>query len=206
MFIELSEFLRCPESHEDTFLVVAPDEMVGRMILRGIIGCPICKREYAIADGVVRFGGTAVRRYGGEGGRGDKGGTASTALTASTVWPLLGLTNPGGFVVLIGSATRLAAPLAEQMGGVHFVGINAPEDVEMSHGLTLLTHPSRVPLRESIARGVVVGGESAREPWLSEGTRVLLKGLRLVAAAERVSVQGLEQLAAGNGLWVGQKG
>ncbi len=169
------------------------------MIVRGVIGCPICRREYPIELGVANFGGSPSP----PGGEGDQG--VRPALPPDAVWALLGLTNPGGFVVLVGSAARLAAPLAERMGGVHFVGINAPEDVEMSPALTLLRHPARIPLRQSVARGVVVGAESAREPWNSEGVRVLLKGLRLVAAADGISTPGVQQLAVGNGLWVGQK-
>lgn len=197
MFIELSEFLRCPEPHEDTFCVVAPGEMAGRMIVRGVIGCPICKREYPIEDGVAWFGGTAADAA--------AASDAVAAADADVVWALLGLTSPGGFVVLVGSASRLAPALAARMGGVHFVGVNPPGDVEFSPVLTLLTHPNRIPLRQSIARGVVLGAESAMEPWIGEGARVLLKGLRLVAVTDRVAVPELEQLATGNGLWVGQK-
>ncbi len=193
MFIELSEFLRCPEPHDETFCVVAPEEMVGRMIVRGVVGCPICRREYPIDAGVVRFGGAA------------EAAGAAGAAEPDAVWALLGLTSPGGFVVLVGSAARLAVPLAERMGGVHLVGVNAPGDIPASPALSLLAHPDRIPLRQAMARGVVLGAESATEPWVTEGVRVLLPGLRLVAAADSLSTPGLDQLAAGNGLWVGQK-
>lgn len=193
MFIELSEFLRCPEAHQDTFCVVAPEQMAGRMIVRGVVGCPICKREYPITEGVVRFGA------------GGAGGAGAGAADAEAVWALLGLTSPGGFVVLVGSATRLAAPLVERMGGVHFVGVNPPAEVEATEALSLLAHPDRIPLRHAMARGVVLGAESVGEPWVSEGTRVLLPGLRLVALTDRIASPELEQLAAGNGLWVGRK-
>lgn len=196
MFIELSEFLRCPEAHEDSFCVVVPDEMDGRMIVRGTVGCPVCRREYPIRHGVVHFAGagTAGRVEG-----------ALQATDPQVVWPLLGLTNPGGFVTLVGSAVRLAGALAERRGGVHFVGVNPPVGLAYSPELTLLAHPDKIPLRQSSARGVVLGAEAAREPWISEGTRVLLNGQRLVAVAESVSAPGLDQLAAGRGLWVGQK-
>ena len=196
MFIELSEFLRCPEPHEESFCVVAPGVMAGRMIMRGIVGCPVCQREYPIRQGVVHFGETVA--------------TPATAATAEAadpdvIWTLLGLTSPGGFVVLGGSAARLVRGLAERMGGVHFVGVNPPPDVEVSPVLTLLAHPDRIPLRRSMARGVVLGADACREPWISEGARVLLTGLRLVAVAEAVSAPGLDQVAVGRGLWVGQK-
>jgi uncharacterized protein YbaR (Trm112 family) len=193
LFIEISEFLRCPQSHEDSFCVVVPHEMAGRMIVRGVVGCPVCKREYPIADGVVRFGETA------------EAAAAAEAAEPDAIWALLGLTSPGGLVVLVGSAVRLAGELARRMGGVHFVGMNAAEGIAMSPALTLLRHPDRIPLRHAVARGVVLGPEAAAAPWIGEGARVLLNGQRLVAVAETIAAPALDQLAAGQGLWVGQK-
>jgi uncharacterized protein YbaR (Trm112 family) len=197
LFIELSEFLRCPEAHEATFCVVAPDEMVGRMITRGVVGCPVCRREYPIEDGVVRFG---------DAGTGGPGRAEGADLPdPEVVQALLGLGGPGGFVVLVGTAARCAAPLAERMGGVHFVGINPPRDVATSPALSLLVHPATIPLRDAMARGVLLGAECAAPPWIGEGTRVLLEGLRLVVVGEDVSVPGVERMAVGRGLWVGRK-
>ncbi len=197
MFIELSEFLRCPEPHEETFCVVAPDEMVGRMITRGVVGCPVCRREYPIEDGVVRFGAGHPEPVGDPGG--------APPPDPDVVQALLGLGGPGGFVVLVGTAGRLAGPLAERMGGIHFVGTNPPPDVAASPALSLLVHPTRIPLRNAMARGVMLGAEYAAEPWIAEGTRVLLNGLRLVVVGEAVVAPDLERLAVGRGLWVGQK-
>ena len=173
--------------------MVVPHEMAGRMIVRGVVGCPVCKREYPIADGVVRFGETA------------EAAAAAEAAEPDAIWALLGLTSPGGLVVLVGSAVRLAGELARRMGGVHFVGMNAAEGIAMSPALTLLRHPDRIPLRHAVARGVVLGPEAAAAPWIGEGARVLLNGQRLVAVAETIAAPALDQLAAGQGLWVGQK-
>lgn len=197
MFIELSEFLRCPEAHQDTFCVVAPEEMSGRLIVRGMVGCPICHREYPIADGVVKFGPAGVGELG--------GGGAAGAADPEAVWALLGVTGPGGFVVLVGSAAGLAAELATRMEGVHFVAVNGTPGPPASPVMSRLTHPHRIPLRDAMARGAVLGAESATEPWVGEAARVLLPGLRLVASAQTLSAPGLEPLAAGDGMWVGRR-
>jgi len=199
LFIELSEFLRCPEPHEESFCVVAPDEMVGRMIVRGVVGCPVCQREYPIREGVVDFGEAPAA-----GGAG-RAAAAAGAIDPDIVWAVLGLTNPGGFVVLVGSASALAPLLGKRLGGVHFVGLNPTTDVEISPGLSLLRHPGCIPLRQSMARGVVLGAEAAREPWISEGRRVLLNGLRLVALTDQLTQSALVPLATGKGMWVGEK-
>src|SRR5256886_11534736 len=47
-----------------------------------------------------------------------------------TLQALLDLSGPGGYVLLLGSAAQHAVGLAGLMGGIHFVGVNAPDDVE----------------------------------------------------------------------------
>ena len=48
MHIELTEMLRCPELHREEYLVLSTGEMAGRMVQYGIIGSPVCHREYTI--------------------------------------------------------------------------------------------------------------------------------------------------------------
>jgi uncharacterized protein YbaR (Trm112 family) len=194
MFIELTEYLACPEGHEEqNFLVLAQEKMDGRRVVRGSVGCPLCKREYGIERYVVRFGEPSGAREG------------EVPASAETVQALLGIAGPGGYVVLVGAAARLAEGLAAVIDGVHFVGVNAPGDVAPSESLSLVVHPSTIPLKSSMARGVVVGAEYAAAPWLAEAARLLLRGLRMVVLREGVSARGVAELASESGLWVGQK-
>lgn len=202
MFIEIAEYLRCPEAHQDTFCVVAPEVMAGRLVIRGVVGCPACRREYAISDGVVHFGPAPGQQDAGRLAPAAEQGLAGDPVAVAA---LLGLSGPGGLVVLIGSAARLAGSLVPLLEGVHFVGINAPRGASASLHLSLLVHPCRIPLRQAVARGVVLGAEASCEPWWSEGARVLLAGRRLVAIAQQGGAGDLVQLASGAGLWVGEK-
>jgi uncharacterized protein YbaR (Trm112 family) len=201
MFIELAEFLRCPTKHEPAFCVIAPAEMKDCRVLSGAVGCPICEEEYPIADGVVRFGPDPLL---GQGSRSDDL-TVEEMPSARSIWSLLALGSPGGYVVLVGSPARLAEALADEMDGIHYVGINAPPDVHSSAELSLLTATASIPLRSGICRGTVVGREYAEEPWLNEGARVALKGSRLVVVREDVEVANMNCRAVGRGLWVGDK-
>jgi len=109
-------------------------------------------------------------------------------------------------VALVGSAARHAVGLAGLMGGIHFVGINAPSDVAELPVLSLLVCDKLIPLRRAMARGVVVGLDRVAPPWIDEALRVLLRGRRLVIEDERATPgAGLKQLAVGEGLWVGEK-
>lgn len=197
MFIELADLLRCPGAHAEAQVVVATGEMIGREIVRGMIGCPVCHAEYRIERRLCRFGAA------------DNAGTAETAAVvpdASALHAFLGLSSPGGYVVLVGSAARAAHGLSDLLGGVHFVGVNAPSDVWSSLVISLLEAPATIPLRTSAVRGAVVGGEYAREPWLGEAARVVLPGLRVVVLSDEGSVEGVERMATGPGAWVGRKG
>jgi uncharacterized protein YbaR (Trm112 family) len=198
MFVELVEFLRCPIDTTESVCIVLPDKMVGRMVMTGTIACPVSKREYRIDGGIADFRSAdpLVELPAAPG---------AVSTDAATVQALLGVTAPGGYIVLMGSAAHVAADLADHIGGVHFVAINPPEEVEPFLAMSVLRGPVPVPLRSSMARGVVIGREYGIEPWLSEGERVLLKGLRVVVLLEGVNIPNVEQLASGEGLWVGQK-
>src|SRR5436189_6086444 len=197
--------LRCPERHEEAFLVMSTGEMVGRMVRSGILGCPVCRKEYPIVKGIVNFSGgegTPLRDKNTQSLRG-----VPSPPDAETLQALLDLSGPGGYVVLVGSAARHAVGLAGLMGGIHFVGINAPSDVEELPVLSLLVSETMIPLRGAVARGVVVGPERTSPAWLGEALRVLLRGRRLVIEDERAAPSaGVTQLAVGEGLWVGEKG
>ncbi len=199
MHIELTEMLRCPEPHEEGFLVLSTGEMVGRMVRSGILGCPKCGREYPIVRGVAHFSGPSVA----------PSGTAPRSplpVDAETLQALLDLSGPGGYVVLLGGAARHAVGLAGLMGGIHFVGVSGPDDMEELAALSLLACETMIPLRQTVARAVVVGSDRVGAEWLVEARRVLLPGRRLVIESGQVAAPvGLTRLALGHGLVVAER-
>lgn len=198
MHIELTEMLRCPEAHEEGFLVMSTGEMLGRMVRSGMLGCPVCGKEYPIVRGVAHFSGK---------GKGEAGNVQDDRATIpATLQALLDLSGPGGYVLLLGCAARHAVGLAGLMGGIHFVGVNAPDDVEELPVLSLLACEAMIPLRQTVARAAVVGRDRLGARWLAEARRVLLPGRRLVIESESVTAPpGLTQLALGHGLFVGER-
>jgi len=125
---------------------------------------------------------------------------------AQTLQALLDLSGPGGYVLLLGSAAHHAVRLAGLMGGIHFVGVNAPDDVEELPVLSLLACEAMIPLRQTVARAAVVGPDRLGAAWLAEARRVLLPGRRLVIESERIDAPaGLTQLALGHGLFVAER-
>lgn len=202
MHIELTELLRCPEPHREEMLVLSTGEVRGRMVRSGLVGCPVCHKEYPIARGIVNFRRSKERVL--------KDAyvppSPLPSADASNLQALLELSGPGGYVVLIGAAVRQAVRLGALMTGIHFVGVNAPEEMEEQPMLSLIYASEKVPMRSSVARGVVVGADLATSAWLVEAHRVLLRGRRFVVENEEPELPiGLVKLAAERGLWVGEK-
>jgi uncharacterized protein YbaR (Trm112 family) len=215
VFLEVTEILRCPHVHDESFVVCVAYAMDGRQVARGVIGCPVCQTEYPITDGAVDFtdvpahrrtgaptdeSGTPARRH-----AGTHAGTHSGTLTAEAAAAFLALEGRGGYVLLAGSAARLARDLAELVPGVHLLSVNAPSEVERVPECSYVACPDGIPVKTAQVRGVVLGADCVAEPWLAEGVRVLLHGLRLVAEDERAAPTGVAELARGAGAFVGEK-
>jgi len=201
MFIELAEMLRCPAEHEDTYCVLSSDETEGRRVISGIIGCPVCRAEYPIEDGVVQFGPDPLL---GRNSRSDDI-TVEDIPDPEVVQALLSLEIGAGYVVLVGSVTRLSDPLTKLISEIQFVGVNPPPDVRETPELSLLRSSGTIPFRSGTASGIVLGQEYAGEPWLAEAGRVLMPGQRMVVVDGAVMVDGVSELAADSGFWVGVK-
>ncbi len=197
MFIELTEILRCPRDHPESYLVASPIVMDGRRIVRGVLGCPECRAEYPIVDGVAHFAPAAP-------GRRAAGTSPGPDYDAAALAAFLNLDAPGGWAVLAGRAARHGPALASLVAGVHFVAVNAPRGVAPGPMLSLLDAPS-LPIRSSMARAVALGADCAAAPWPGEAVRVLLPGLRVAIEDERAGPEGVSELARGAGMFVGMK-
>lgn len=192
MFIELTDLLRCPAEHAESYLVLIPHVMEGRRVVRGTLGCPDCQAEYQITAGVALLGEPPA--WSGEHGTG-----WSSAIEPDGVLALLGLEGPGGFVALVGSAGRLGAELAELLPGVHWVAINPPAGLDPPANLSQV-RSARWPLKSRALRGVVIAGAAAGDPeWRDRAVRSVLPGLRAVGEGQPPAG---DLLAAAGGWWV----
>lgn len=196
MFIELTDHLRCPAEHAESFLVLIPDEMSGRDVKRGTLGCPVCQREYPIREGVVHFweGTTGATETPGRG-----------AVDAGAVAAFLGLEGPGGYVGLIGEAAGLAQELSFRLPGIHLVAVNPPGGTPPDQSTSLLLSPG-IPFKQKSLRGIVLGRPFGAETgWTSGALQAVLPGLRAVGHGPTPAFDGFDLLGEAEGWWVGRK-
>jgi len=198
VFIELTDHLRCPAPHEEAYLVLVPYEMDGRMVVRGVLGCPICQREFRINRGVAVFELN--------GRTGEAAPAVTTSVAADAIVAFLGLEGPGGYLGLFGSASAFAADLETDLPGVHLVVLNPPDGCLSSPSVSLLRGPT-APIKSRSLRGVVLGGDIGSNPdWQKEAGRCVLPGLRVVGQGTPPRLPELESLGEAGGWWVARKG
>jgi uncharacterized protein YbaR (Trm112 family) len=194
MFIELTDHLRCPEDHDEAFLVLLPDEVEGRSVRTGTLGCPICDRRFRLQDGVFDTGAAP-----------DPEADRPTALSAESLSALVGLGGPGGYLVLTGRPAEAWREVAALTPGVGLVALNPPRSVADEDGVSVL-RSARLPLKSNSMRGVVLGpgyGEDAE--WVREAARVVLPGLRVVGEGREPPPELIDLMASAGGVWVGTR-
>jgi hypothetical protein len=199
MFIEFVESLRCLRPHEDSWLVAAADRMVGRSIVEGTLGCPVCQAQYPIVGGVAYFGASPA------------GGAATAELRQAPdpelvlrAAALLGLADAGGTAVLAGEWGDAAEGL-RALAEVHYLLVDPPHDVVTSDGVSVVRTDGRLPLAAGSVRGVALDGASSLAPTLAAAVRALRTGGRLVAPVGVALPAGVHELARDARHWVAER-
>ena len=201
MFIELVGSLRCLEPHEETWLVAAASRMEGRHLVDGVLGCPLCRREYAIQDGTAWFSAHQPR-----------GGDPDLTTLATDADPgqvtraaaLLGLSQPGGIVVLGGSWAAYADLLAE-LGVSHVVVLNGRANESSVQEVSSIVVDDRLPFGSAALRAVAVDRAVASPALLASAASSLQSRGRLVAPAGAEVPDGVEVLARDDRDWVAER-
>jgi uncharacterized protein YbaR (Trm112 family) len=196
MFIELTDHLRCPEHHDEAFLVLLPDRVEGRSVRTGTLGCPVCDRRFELRDGVLDTGGAPGS---------EPEDAVATALGPESLSPLVGLGGPGGYLVLVGAPAAGWREVAALSPGVGLVAVNPPSSVQDEDGISVI-RSARLPLKSNSMRGVVLGPRYGEAPdWVREAARVVLPGLRVVGEGRDPAPELIDLMASAGGVWVGTR-
>lgn len=191
MFIELTDHLRCPAGHEESYLVLLPERMDDRSVREGRLGCPVCGRTYSLVDGILDLDGEVADP------------PAVTLLEPEPLTALVGLTGPGGYLVLVGRPAAAWREVAELNPGVGLVAVNPGPAVADAPGISVLRSGS-LPLRSRSMRGVVLGSPYGGDAhWVAEAARVVLPGLRVAGEGPIPESGSIDLMATAGGVWVG---
>jgi uncharacterized protein YbaR (Trm112 family) len=196
MFIELTDHLRCPADHDESFLVLLPDHMEGRAVQSGQLGCPVCGRTFQLVDGVFDSGDAPSPA---------PSGSETSALDAAALTALLGLSGPGGYLTLVGGVAALGEQVAGENPGVALVAVNPGNQVKDSPRMSVI-RSGRIPLKSQSMRGAVLSRPYADDSsWVREAARIVLPGLRIVGEGADPPSDLIDLMASAGGVWVGTK-
>jgi uncharacterized protein YbaR (Trm112 family) len=203
MFIELVDALRCPNEHEESWLVLAATTLEDRHIRDGVLGCPVCLAEYSIRDGIADFRReretTTRDTYNDERPRQGAASMVSTEQLAA----MLSLPDALGFAVLTGEWCRHADALDALIDAPPLLLVDPPAQVTMRPGISGLMADERLPLAVRAARAVAVDEMSMRRvESAAECTRV---GGHVVAPVDASVPSSVRELARDGAVWVGAR-
>lgn len=199
MFIEIVDALRCPNAHEESWLVVAATKLEARHIIEGVLGCPVCRSEYPVRDGIADF-------------RGAVDDTASDSRTHSALLTLppaeqlaamMNLADSLGFAVLMGRWGERAGALLDLVDCPPLLLVNPPADVSMQPGLSGIRCGATLPLAVGAARAVAI--ESVEPARIASAVNVTRTGGRIVAPADAPVPSGARELARDATVWVAER-
>jgi uncharacterized protein YbaR (Trm112 family) len=192
MFIELVDSLRCPNQHDESWMVASADRMEARHIVTGTLGCPICSAEFPISNGVVDFRSREPREEPAPPRSGD-----AVKLAA-----LLALTDAQGFAVLLDGWGALGHELASLVE-TPLILVDPPERIVGAPGVSVIRCDGDIPLAAGTARGIAIDQSSQRRTM--SALRVVRSGGRIVAPAAVPLPPGVTELARDDELWVGER-
>ncbi len=194
MHLLLTDRLTCPRCGPEFGLILRADRIEDRVVLEGFLGCPNCRDQYPVRDGVGDL-------------RAQPRSTPPPAEprldlpSAPEVGGLLGIMRGPGQILLLGSLSAHAAVLADLIEEIEIVALTASLPGSAGEaGVSRILVRDRLPLYARVARGVaLVEGEVAC--GLDEVARVVAPGGRLVVfgaspgAAAELEASGLEVLS-----------
>lgn len=166
MYLELIDALGCPQPHEPAPLVAAVDQMSGRDVVAGTLGCPVCDARIPIIGGAVvcdegaRVGARPLSAPGMSAGASEGSHTGVGDLTDESVelarWmgALLDLTAPGGVVLLHGRWASAAAEL-RHLTGTAVITLNPPGEPALQEGVMPI-FAAIPPLKAESLRGAAI--------------------------------------------------
>ena len=193
---DLLDALRCPGTHEESWLVAMVLEASGSSLLVAELACPVCGAEFRIVNGIAHFA--------------DSTPVASPALPsepytrdmALRLAALLGVAESQLPVGLVGRYTAASGALASLVSAPQLLINSGP--VIPGPGVSCIVVADRLPLGVESLAAIAVDAAHATATFLDSATRALRLGGRLVAPADAPVPAGMRELARDATEWVAE--
>jgi uncharacterized protein YbaR (Trm112 family) len=186
MHIEFIDLLRCPNLHEDSWLVAAFYKLDGRAVVEGKLGCPVCGAEYLIDDGVAVFDGSNASV--------EAAASDETASDGTVIAALLDFSRPGMLALLAGEWARDAQTVSE-LTGARIIALNSPGRAYGSDDIAEIRAHSPIPLAAQSLNAIALDATHATPTMLIEAARLLRPRGRLLVRGEAQLSQQFHELA-----------
>jgi uncharacterized protein YbaR (Trm112 family) len=191
MFIELIDALGCPADHPPSGLVAAFDRIDDRDVIEGMLGCPVCRSEFAIRGGVLWMVTNAMPA------------PATRALNpaddALRLAASLDLRSESGFAILRGSWCALADPIVG-ISPTHLVLLDPPFGTPPGLGRSIVHAGGTVPFGRNTALAAAID-DSERAFALASAVKV---GGRVVGPTNVALPATVHELVRDERWWVGE--
>ena len=192
MFIELIDALRCPADHPPSNLVAALDRVADRDVIRGMLGCPVCRSEFQIRDGALWMVTNAMPA---PSTRARNPAEDALRLAAS-----LDLRGETGFAILRGSWCALAEFVLE-ISPIHLVLLDPPFGTQRGHGRSIIHAGGTVPFAPRTAVAAAIDDD---ERAYALAATVWPSG-RVVGPLNVLPPRDVRELTRDDRWWVGEK-
>jgi uncharacterized protein YbaR (Trm112 family) len=185
MHLDVIPALRCPRPHEDAALVLVADETRARHVVTGVLGCPVCEAEYPIRASVAYFT------------RPTTGGAADAPAELLRTAAMLGLTEPGGIVMLGGHWAASAEAIGDIADALVLV-VNPPAYGAYGERVSVLHVGDRLPIAAKALRAAAIDASTA-------GIAAVLRPNGRLVAPNAVPVPSdIREIARDDDYWVGE--
>jgi hypothetical protein len=168
-----------------------------RHVIDGLLGCPICRRQYPVRDGIAWF--TTA----------EPNADRLTHVAAThdeerimRAGALLGLTDGGG-IVCLDEAWADCADALTALGPAHVVVLNANAGAA-GETVSVLAVDDKLPFAPGALRAVALGAASGS--LVASASAATRSRGRLVVPADIPVPDGVLELARDGAVWVGERG
>lgn len=189
---DLLDALRCPGTHDESWLVAMVLKAEGPVLLEAELACPVCAAEYRITNGVARF---AEERPPVD----DGPYTSDMVLRLAA---LLGVAESQLPVALVGRYAAASGVLASFVAAPQLLVNSGP--AIPAPGVSRIVVADRLPLGVETLAAIAVDAAHASPALLESAARALRLGGRLVAPADAPIPAGMRELARDDSEWVAE--